>query len=236
MTTALAAAAMGLALLAGASPAVEIDQIGAPGAGLGELEALQVGERVRRVEPAEPPPPPAPVDQLNTEPRPRAIVAEQPPVAGLDRNAQQLNTQRASAEAPAGPEVPFPRKTTLEPVSGDDQCDPRAQGADQRDICANRIEQRAAEFAPPPEREVSLEERLLADRPAAGSNADAAARRSAEGGFATGDVAQAYVFTSGSAPTPADAGPSISPETQRAMDAAAQLLGGLPANAIVTPR
>src|SRR5690606_32039221 len=133
--------------------------------------------------------------------------------------------------APAGPYVPFPQQTTVDAVFGTDACDPAANGADD-EVCANRIEARAGEFAP----KRSAEAQPMAESEAAGDDARAAARRLAEGNVQNSDAAQAYVFTSGQTPTAQTSAQSLSPETQQALDAAAALLGVLPAGAVVTTR
>ena len=233
---ALFVAAVSLAVLAGQAASVSVEQIGSGDAGLEALDALQLGERTRRVDPAEPSPPEAPPIQFNTEPRSQAARSDQPYVAGLKPDQAQFNTQPRSAEPPQGPDVPFPKRTTLEAVSGDDRCDPRQPDAASAALCQDRIEQRAAEFAPPPPREVSLEERLMADQDVRGDDAAAAARRLAAGGVQSSAAAQAYVFTNSPPASPPASSTQVSAETQRAIDAAAQIFGVLPPNAVVTPR
>lgn len=230
--------ALGLALAALAMTGpdqAQIDQVGAPdapGAAASEIGGLQVGETTRKVEPALAPPASGPLDQLNTEP-PRAAAVDDAPVSAPFERPEQLNRQAATAEPPEGPPTPWPRRATVEAIFGDqDACDPANPGAAEDPACADRIETRAADFAPPP----SAEDRLLAEPTESGSDARAAARRLADGDVQDSQAAEAYVFTSGMTPPAAAAPPSTSPETQKALDAATQLLGVLPAGAVVTTR
>lgn len=233
MTGATLAAVLAL-LAAGGPEQAQIDQIGAPdrpGEAARDIGGLQVGASTRIVEPALPAPPAGPLDQLNTEPAQAAAVPDQPPPQPFQRPAQ-LNDQKATAEAPAGPPTPWPRRAVVDPVTGEDVCDPANPAAADTEACADRIETRAAEFAPPP----SAEDRLLAETEAAGDDARASARRLAEGDVQNSDAAQAYVYTSGLTAQGATSAPPTSPETQKALDAAVQLLGVLPAGAVVTTR
>jgi hypothetical protein len=219
------------------SASVGVEQIGAqdtPGQAMGDIGDLQLGAPVRAVQPAEPPPPPAPLAQLN-EDRPTAAPPEGQPDAVPFERPSQVNQLQATAEAPSGPASPFPRRTTVDPVSGDDACDPGRPTDPGDEVCAHRIETRADEFAPPEAPPLSAEERLLADNDARGLNADASARKLAAGDVDAG-ATQAYAFSSGLSASPDVAAPKVSPETQKAMDAAAQLLGSLPASAIITTR
>jgi len=232
-----------LTLLAGgpaAASQIDVEQVGAadaPGSAMRDIDALQLGDRKPVVEPAEPSPAPAPMTQLNQEGRTAAPPVDQPQTIPFAR-PEQVNVQRATAEAPVGPPVPRPRQTTVEPVAGDDICDPAKPGDKGDEACANRIETRAAEFAAAPAAPViSAEERLLGDGHEPGSDARASARRLAGGEVADSEAAQAYVFTSGLTPQTDAAGAAPpSSQTQKAIDAATRLLGTLPPSAVVTTR
>ena len=243
MTPAALLSALAL-LAAGPAPPgqasdVGIDQIGtqdAPGAAARDIGDMQLGDARPVIEPALPAPAPSPLTQLNEE-RPTAAPPEGQPAAIPFERPQQLNEQRATAEAPSGPASPFPRRATVDPVSGDDSCDPARAGAQSDEVCANRIETRADEFAPAPAPVLSAEERLMGTEGEPGEDAEASARRLASGDVQNSEAAEAYVFTTRPTPNPdASASNKVSPETQRAMDAAAQLLGVLPASAIISPR
>jgi hypothetical protein len=227
--------AVAFALLAQAAPnQAEIEQIGAPdapGAAAGGIAGLQLGETKRGVEAAPPSPPPYPLDQLNTE-APRAAAVDDQPLSAPFERPNQLNSQAATAEAPEGPPSPWPRRATVDPVTGEDACDPARPGAAEDEACADRIETRAAEFAPPP----SAEDRLLSESEPSGADARASARRLADGDVRNSEAAEAYVFTSGLQPPVAPSSASPSPDAQKALDAAAQLIGVLPPGAIVTTR
>lgn len=227
------ALAAAVAFLAGGPEQIQIDQIGtadAPGEAAREIGGLQLGEATRTVEAAPAAPVARPVQQLNAEPSNAAAREAQPPPAPFQRPAQ-LNEHKATAEPPAGPPTPFPRRATVDAVSGEDACDPANPAAAETEACADRIEARADEFAPPPR---SAEDRLMAKSEAPGDDARAAARRLAEGDVQNSDAAQAYVYTSGLTAQSQTTPTQVSPETQKALDAAAQLLGVLPAGAVVT--
>lgn len=227
------ALAAALALLASGPEQIQIDQIGtadAPGESAREIGGLQLGEATRAIEAPPPTPAASPVQQLNKEPA-RAAARETQPAPPPFQRPAQLNEQKATAEPPAGPPTPFPRRATVEAVSGQDACDPANPAAAETEACVDRIEARADEFAPPPR---SAEDRLMARPEAPGADARAAARRLAEGDVQNSDAAQAYVYTSGLTAQSQTTTPQVSPQTQKALDAAAQLLGVLPAGAVVT--
>jgi hypothetical protein len=70
-----------------------------------------------------------------------------------------------------------------------------------------------------------------------GEDAEASARRLASGDVQNSEAAEAYVFATRPTPNPdASASNKVSPETQKAKDAAPQLLGVLPASALITTR
>lgn len=233
-----------LALLAGgpggeASDAYQagIDQIGAsdaPGAAVQDINTLQLGDSRPQVDPAQPSPHPEPVSQLNAD-QPSVAPPEGGATVSPFQRPTQVNDQPATASAPPGPVVVAPRRTSVDVIKGDDACDPRSAQPGDDEVCAHRIETRADEFAPPPV-DTSAEERLMAEREVNGANAQAVARDLARGDVQNSDAAQAYVFTSTLTASPPPSASVASPETQRAMDAAAQLLGGLPVGAIVSPR
>ncbi|WP_374575528.1 hypothetical protein [Phenylobacterium sp.] len=231
-------------ILALAAGPTDVDQVGleqigtpdTPGAAVREVDALQLGERKAVIAPAPPSSPPTPFDQVNKEARTAAAPAGQPDSIPY-RSPEQLNTSPKTAEAPSGPAVPWPRSTTMEPVFGQDACDPQDPKSRDNPACARTLEMRASEFAQPAAPTTSAEERLMSDTHERGQDADASARRLATGDVQNSSAAQAYVFTQDTAAAAAQstATTAVSAETQKAIDAATQLLGSLPANAVITP-
>lgn len=204
--------------IAGAAPDAAVQAVGAP-----------IGDPTRAAQAAPHSTTTTPVHQLNSEP-PKAAALDSEPAPVPFRRQAQVNEGAASAEPPPGPPSPFPRRATVDAVSGHDACDPANPEAAENQACVDRIESRADQFAPTP----SAEDRLLAA--SAEPDSAAAARRSLEGDLSASPTVQGYVYTSGLAAQPPAATQKVTPETQRALDAAAQLLGVLPAGAVVTTR
>ena len=114
-----------------------------------------------------------------------------------EARSYQLNTARATPDAPPNPAAQPTRRTTVDRVQGEDHCDPTQPGSP-RDVCARVIETRSSEFGAH-EPEVTAEERLLSDmgRPEAlpsGIDARAAARRLASGDPGDSEAAQALAL------------------------------------------
>ncbi|MCC7268193.1 MAG: hypothetical protein IT546_12780 [Caulobacteraceae bacterium] len=112
----------------------------------------------------------------------------------LEARPAQLNTARATSDAPPNPAARPTRRTTVDTVRGDDRCDPAHRLASEEE-CARVIETRASEFAAQ-EPQTTAEERLASGlaKPGtqvSGVDARAAARRLASGDPGNSEAAQA---------------------------------------------
>lgn len=219
--------AIGVLLWARAMAPADVSQISSPAARADSTAAEQLSPPSRRVDPAPPSPKLSPLEQVNGD-RPSAAAPAGPP-AVASGPFTQVNPGGRTAEPPAGP-PPAPRRVVLDPVTGEDRCDPRKPTATEA-ICTDRLETRAASFAPPP----TPEQRLLATATVTQTDPAAAARELGQGGDLESQAAQAVAFRSlqGVQAARKDELPA---QTRQAVDAAAAALGLSGAAAVVIPQ
>lgn len=218
---------MAVLLWAGAMTPADVSQISTPSARGDATAAEQLAPPNRRVDPAPPSPTLSPLEQVNGD-RPSAVAPAGPPAVAVGPFTQ-VNPGGRTAEPPAGP-PPAPRRVVLDPVTGEDRCDPRKPTATDA-ICTDRLETRAASFAPPP----TPEERLLATTTVIQTDPSAAARELGQGGDLESQAAQAVAFRSLVAAQAAKKD-ELPAQTRQAVDAAAAALGLSGAAAVVVPQ